>query len=131
MRKPFSVFLLLSLALAGCNSPTEEAAPTDVAETPGAAPGAAGEAAPADPELVTLSAAEQQAAGLQTGRVSSRAMGTGLAVTGVLDVPPESAVAITAPLGGFVESTQLLQGTRVRRGQVLAVIRNPDFVRMK
>lgn len=119
--------LALSVALAGCGpGPAETTEPT-ATET-----AAASEAArEADPALVTLSAAEQQAGGVRTGRVSARPMGTGLAVTGTLDVPPESTVAITAPLGGFVENTELLQGTRVRKGQVLAVIRNPEFVQLQ
>ena len=119
--------LLLGFSLAGCDSKTKEAAPAEAE----AAANETGGAAEADPELVTLSPAEQQAGGLKTGRVSARPMGTGLAVTGTLDVPPESSVAITAPLGGFVESTTLLQGTRVSKGQVLATIRNPDFVQLQ
>ncbi|MBC8082899.1 MAG: efflux RND transporter periplasmic adaptor subunit, partial [Hymenobacter sp.] len=89
------------------------------------------EAPEAAPDQVTLSPAEQRAAALKTGRVAARLMGTGLAVTGVLDVPPESAVSITAPLGGFVENTELLQGTRVRKGDVLAIIRNAGFVQLQ
>ena len=124
MRSSSFLTLLAALTLlAGCGKNTPDSAANEAAETPGATP--------ADPELVILTTAEQQAAGLRIGRVSARPMGTGLAVTGVLDVPPESSVAITAPLGGFVESTQLLQGTRVRRGQVLALIRNPEFVQLQ
>ena len=40
-------------------------------------------------------------------------------------------MSVTAPLGGFVDRTDLLQGSRVRKGQVLAVIRNPDFVQLQ
>jgi cobalt-zinc-cadmium efflux system membrane fusion protein len=131
MRTSFIFLLLLGLSFTGCDSKTKEAAPAEGAETSTEAAGAAGEATEADPELVTLSPAEQQAGGLKTGRIVSRPMGTGLAVTGTLDVPPESSVAITAPLGGFVENTELLQGTRVRKGEVLAVIRNPEFVQLQ
>jgi cobalt-zinc-cadmium efflux system membrane fusion protein len=49
----------------------------------------------------------------------------------VLDVPPEQLLAVSAPLGGFVERTTLLQGSRVRKGQVLATIRNPEFVQLQ
>lgn len=127
MRNSLFSLLLLGFTLAGCDSKTKEAAPT---ETEGTASETAG-AAEADPEVVTLSPAEQQAGGLKTGGLTKRAMGTGLAVTGTLDVPPESSVAITAPLGGFVENTTLLQGTRVSKGQALAVIRNPEFVQLQ
>lgn len=124
--------LLLSLSLAGCGEEKSESA--DHAEAPAAtseeagAEAAGGEAAA---DVVALSPAEQRAAGLQTGPVATRPMGAGLAVNGTLDVPPESAVSITAPLGGYVQSTELLQGTRVRKGEALAVIRNAEFVTLQ
>ncbi|WP_257872600.1 efflux RND transporter periplasmic adaptor subunit [Hymenobacter sp. J193] len=125
-----SLALLLSLTLAGCGADKLETAGNEPPETGAATGKEANETEPA-PDLVTLSAAEQQAAGLKTGLVQERPMGSGLAVNGTLDVPPESAVSITAPLGGYVQSTELLQGTRVRKGEVLAVLRNPEFVTLQ
>lgn len=128
MTKIAFLALLLALPLAGCNSnKNPHAAPETAAQPPQAAANDAEEVT----DLVTLSPAEQRAAGLQTGRVETRPLGTGLAVNGTLDVPPESAVSITAPLGGYVESTWLLQGSRVRKGEVLAVLRNPEFVTLQ
>ncbi|MGI4742672.1 MAG: efflux RND transporter periplasmic adaptor subunit [Janthinobacterium lividum] len=118
--------LLLSL-LAGCGAKEasldkDKAAPTE----------AAGEAAEqAAPDRVTLTTAEQQVGGVRLGALTQRPMSGGLKVNGVLDVPPENLVSVSAPLGGFVDRTDLLQGSRVRAGQVLAVIRNPDFVQLQ
>ncbi len=114
--------LPVALLLTGCQSPPDQPAE----------PRPANEAAAAKPqaktaEVVTLTPEEQRYGGVRTGRIGIRALGQGLKVNGTLDVPPENLVAITAPLGGFVESTHLLQGMRVRRGEVLAVIRNPEF----
>ncbi|QNE42285.1 efflux RND transporter periplasmic adaptor subunit (plasmid) [Hymenobacter sp. NBH84] len=133
MNKIASLVLLLGLTLAGCTTDKKETEPadTEAAETKEAAEGGETGEAEEAADVVRLSPAEQQAAGLKTGRISDRPMGAGLAVTGTLDVPPESAVSITAPLGGFVENTELLQGTRVRKGQVLATIRNPEFVTLQ
>ncbi|GAB2960555.1 efflux RND transporter periplasmic adaptor subunit [Hymenobacter coalescens] len=132
MYKFTSAALLLSLTLAGCGRNQPESAEPEKTEAAanGEQEAGVGEAEEAT-DLVTLSAAEQQAAGLKTGRLTNRPMGTGLAVNGTLDVPPESAVSITAPLGGYVQSTGLLQGTRVRKGEVLAVLRNPEFVTLQ
>ncbi|SHL96073.1 efflux RND transporter periplasmic adaptor subunit [Hymenobacter psychrotolerans] len=133
MNKIASLVLLVALTFqVGCSADKKESAD---AESATEVKGAGGEAREAESEeasdVVTLSAAEQQAVGLKTARLTDRPMGAGLAVTGTLDVPPESTVRITAPLGGFVENTELLQGARVRKGEVLATIRNPEFVALQ
>ncbi|MBX0293168.1 efflux RND transporter periplasmic adaptor subunit [Hymenobacter sp. HSC-4F20] len=130
MHKIATLMLLLSLTVASCTNKNENET-AEATQTPASAEGEEVEGAEESSDLVSLSPAEQQAAGIQTGRIQSRPMGAGLAVTGTLDVPPESAVSITAPLGGFVESTELLQGARVRKGEVLATIRNPEFVTLQ
>ena len=68
---------------------------------------------------------------MRLGTLTERPMSGGLKVNGVLDVPPENLVSVSAPLGGFIDRTDLLQGSRVRAGQLLAVIRNPDFVQLQ
>ncbi|WP_046243763.1 efflux RND transporter periplasmic adaptor subunit [Hymenobacter terrenus] len=120
----YKLAMLALLLSAGCtskNQPADEAA--------GAPTEADGPAAPAD--QVTLSAAEQQLATVRTGPLTPRLLGAGLKVNGVLDVPPDQLVSISAPLGGIVERTSLLQGALVRKGQVLAVIRNPEFIQLQ
>ena len=126
MRYLITAFLLLGL-LAGCGK-KEDA--TDTAATPDAsAAEAVAENGAAD--RVTLTADEQQLGGIRLGGFTRRPMSGGLKVNGVLDVPPENLVSVSAPLGGFVDRTDLLQGSRVRKGQVLATIRNPDFVQLQ
>jgi cobalt-zinc-cadmium efflux system membrane fusion protein len=124
---------LLSLALVSCGADKgadkEEAKADATAKTATAKGEEKGEEK--EPTKATLSPAERQSAGIALGRVLNRPLGTGLSVSGTLDVPPESAVAVATPLGGFVQSTDLLQGTYVRKGQVLAIIRNPDFVQLQ
>ncbi|WP_167852175.1 efflux RND transporter periplasmic adaptor subunit [Hymenobacter elongatus] len=119
------LYLLLLSLLASCGT-REESAKT---ETAAATTVAAAEAAVAD--RVTLSAAEQRAGSIRLGSLVERPMSGGVKVNGVLDVPPENLVSVSAPLGGIVDRTTLLQGTKVRAGQVLAVIRNPDFVQLQ
>ncbi|MGI4872641.1 MAG: efflux RND transporter periplasmic adaptor subunit [Janthinobacterium lividum] len=122
------LLLLLLALLAACGR-------QEAAETTGPDAAAAIEAKPAAeeaaPDRVTLTRAEQQMGGVRLGSLTQRPMSGGLKVNGTLDVPPENLVSVSAPLGGFVARTDLLQGSRVRPGQVLAVIRNPDFVQLQ
>lgn len=126
MRYLTTCFLLLAL-LAGCgkketNETSEASASLNKPATPPET---------AAPDRVTLTSAEQQMGGVRLGSITRRPMSGGLKVNGVLDVPPENLVSVSAPLGGFVDRTDLLQGSRVHAGQVLAVIRNPDFVQLQ
>ena len=124
----YLVFSLVLLGLlTGCGA---KDAPTEKEETTEAAPAKAG-IETATPDRVTLTTAEQQAGGVRLGALTQRPMSGGLKVNGVLDVPPENLVSVSAPLGGFIDRTDLLQGSRVRAGQVLAVIRNSDFVQLQ
>ena len=126
MRYLATVFLLVSL-LAGCgkkeNSADKKGTPEASASEEVAENGV--------PDRVTLTADEQQLGGIRLGTFTQRPMSGGLKVNGVLDVPPENLVSVSAPMGGFIARTDLLQGSRVRKGQVLATIRNPDFVQLQ
>ncbi|MGB5189102.1 efflux RND transporter periplasmic adaptor subunit, partial [Robiginitalea sp.] len=52
-------------------------------------------------------------------------------VSGMIDVPPENRVVISAVYGGFVKKTPLLVGDKVRKGQVVAVLENPEFLTLQ
>ena len=118
-------FLALLLLAAGCGSKTET---TETADAPAAAK-ADSTAAPTD--RISLTSDEWQLANIQTTALEQRVLGAGLKVNGVVDVPPDQLVSISAPMGGIVERTSLLQGMLVRKGQVLAVIRNPEFIQLQ
>ena len=127
MKLPIYHVVALGLLLsAGCQR--KEPAVTEAAAPPTAVP-ADGTAAPTD--LVSLTSDERQLANIQTTTLEQRVLGAALKVNGVLDVPPDKLVSISAPLGGIVERTSLLQGMLVRKGQVLAVIRNPEFIQLQ
>jgi cobalt-zinc-cadmium efflux system membrane fusion protein len=80
---------------------------------------------------VRLSADEQRVAGVRTGRVRYHSSGGALRVNGSLEAPPQSLVVISAPLGGYVERMPLLPGAHVRRGEAVALIRNPEFIQVQ
>lgn len=47
---------------------------------------------------------------------------------GMIDVPPENRAVINATMGGYIKTTPLLIGDKVRKGQVLVTIENLEFV---
>lgn len=80
---------------------------------------------------VQLSETQLRASGVVTGSARRMQLSEELRVSGVLDVPPQNLVSISAPLGGFVRSTELLQGMPIRKGQVLAELEHQDYIQLQ
>ncbi len=81
--------------------------------------------------VVELTGAQSKSAGIALGRIEEKQVSGTIRVNGVLDVPPQQLVSISAPLGGFLKTTPLLEGSRVKKGQVIAVIENLDFIQIQ
>ena len=77
---------------------------------------------------VSLTKDQYKVAEIQLGKIEMRNLSSVIKASGVLDLSPESMVFISAPLGGYVRSSGLLPGQEVRKGQVVAVIENPEFI---
>lgn len=78
--------------------------------------------------VVELTQAQYDQAKLELGSIKKRNIGSELQVNGMIDVPPQSNISINMPYGGFIKFIDMLPGTKVRKGQLLAVIENPDFI---
>ncbi|KAA6438041.1 efflux RND transporter periplasmic adaptor subunit [Dyadobacter flavalbus] len=81
--------------------------------------------------VVELTKAQYETAAVELGSASTRNLSAVVTANGVIDIPPQNLVSISAPLGGFVRKTELLQGMQVKKGQVLATIENPDFIQIQ
>src|SRR5689334_16696676 len=64
---------------------------------------------------VRLTDEQFKSIGIQLGSAETRRLSGNIKANGVLDVPPQNLVSISAPLGGFVKYTDLLQGMRVKK----------------
>ncbi len=77
---------------------------------------------------VELTQAQYESAEIELGFVEKRSISGVISANGLLDVPPQSKVSISAPMAGFVKSTKLLPGSKVTKGQVVAVMENQEYV---
>lgn len=50
---------------------------------------------------------------------------------GMIDVPPENRAVVNAIMGGYIKTTPLLVGDKVKKGLILVTIENPEFVSMQ
>ncbi len=112
------LILVLSITLIACG--TKEAPPVSEQKL-----------ATVSGDSVAVSHEQLVASGIELGLIQSRSLSGSVSVTGKLDVPPQNLVNITAPLGGFLRSTTLLQGMRVVKGQVIAVVENPEYIQLQ
>lgn len=110
------IAVLIILTLASCGSKEQEIAEAHHPE---------GE------NKVELSQAQYEQAAIEVGSIEERIIGSELRVNGVIDVPPQSNISVNMPYGGFVKYTEMLPGTKVKKGQLLAVMENPEFIQFQ
>lgn len=77
---------------------------------------------------VSISDAERMNASLETAVLAKQLIYTTLKVNGSIDVPPQNMVSISAPLGGYLKSSNLLPGMHVNRGESLATMEDPQYI---
>lgn len=82
-------------------------------------------------ETVELTQAQYESAEIGLGTIEKRSISGVISANGFLDVPPQSKVSISAPMAGFVKSTQLLPGSKVSKGQVVAILENQDYIQLQ
>ncbi|MBC9910147.1 efflux RND transporter periplasmic adaptor subunit [Chitinophaga varians] len=80
---------------------------------------------------VTLTGEQFKTAGITFGLPEKRDISSAIKVNGLLDVPPQQAVSVSVPMGGFIRQTTMLQGMPVKKGQVLAVLENMDYIQLQ
>ncbi|MEO5995391.1 MAG: efflux RND transporter periplasmic adaptor subunit [Chitinophagaceae bacterium] len=80
---------------------------------------------------VTLTDAQIKNAGIVTGKPQMRYMHSLLKVNGLVDVPPRNMLTISFPSGGYLKSTDLLPGMKIRKGQVLAVMQDQSVIQVQ
>lgn len=82
-------------------------------------------------DIVVLSDSQRRSAEIELGSLKPAVFHGTLRATGMLDVPPQNMNYISAPLGGFVKETPLLQGMRVNKGDLLVELQHPDYIQLQ
>ena len=114
----FLLIIILNLVFISCNNKsnsTEEAVEHEILP----------------PNTVEMNDDQSKMANIELGQIEYKSMSNILKINGLINVPPQNLVSISVNMGGFVKSTDLLQGSPVLKGQVLAVIENPEFIELQ
>lgn len=84
-----------------------------------------------DDTVVKLNAAQAKQIDLQLASVQQKNMSGILKLNGQIDVPPQNLISVSVPLGGYLKSSQLLPGTKVKKGQLLAIMEDPQYIQLQ
>lgn len=109
--------LFIAVLFASCGSKTEETKQEEHHEE--------------EVSVVELTPEQAKIINLKLGKIEMKDLSGAIKVNGMLDVPPQNLVSISAPMGGFVKSTELLQGMKVNKGQAIVVMQHPDYIQMQ
>ena len=114
---PLFVFMLLSslLFLSSCgNTASKEVAVKEVEILP--------------ENIVELNNDQYKMAGVTMGAVELRTLSNLIKINGLISAPPQNIATVSTTMGGFIKSTSLMQGSVIKKGQILAMVENPDFI---
>src|SRR5690606_25922925 len=115
------VFMTISLIFTACSN-REVSRPAQHAGDTASLAGMPHEAE----NMIRLSREEMQAAGIRLGRIEEKLLSEGMRVNGMLRVPNDSKAKATSLFGGIVSRLNVELGDQVSKGQVIALISNPD-----
>lgn len=82
-------------------------------------------------ELIELTAKQINAVGIQTGPVEQKNLNAVIKSSGQLAVPPQNKAEVNVLMGGIIRKINVLEGQAVKRGQVLVLLENTDFVKLQ
>jgi cobalt-zinc-cadmium efflux system membrane fusion protein len=85
----------------------------------------------ANENTVVLTKEQLNQAKLTLGRITPRNMSAVIRVKGKIDVPPQKMLSVSVPLGGYLQSTRLLPGMRVEKGDVIAVVTGEQYIQLQ
>lgn len=84
-----------------------------------------------DSNVASLNDKQIKNAGIKTALPEQKQISSVLKLNGKIDVPPQNIVSISVPLGGYLKTTKLLPGTRVKKGEILAVMEDQQYIQLQ
>lgn len=81
--------------------------------------------------IVTLTKGQIESAKIGLGSLEKKKLSTTLVVNGKIDVPPQNMVSVSMPLGGYLKYTKLLPGLQIRKGEVIAIMEDRQYIQLQ
>ncbi len=69
--------------------------------------------------------------GLKIGKPEFKTVHQYVKANGLLNIPPQNRASVSSPIGAVVKQIKVVQTQEVKKGQVLAILEHPDFVKLQ
>lgn len=80
---------------------------------------------------VQITAEQIKQAEIVIGEPQLKDMSTVIRLNGVIEVPPANKISVSNPFGGYIKKMNLLPGTRVKQGDILVVMEDPQYIQLQ
>ncbi len=110
------VFMLAVFTLAACSAEDENTETATAAESS---------------DEITITDEQFAKAKMQLGKIVEKTFSEKIRTTGMLDVPPKYKASVSVYYGGIVKEVDLLAGQKVKKGERLFTLENPDYIQMQ
>ena len=81
--------------------------------------------------IVQLSDKQIQSVGITTTTIQERAMQKLIRLNGKVEIAPSHISSVSSNMGGHIKSINVISGSRFNKGQVLAVVEDPQFIQLQ
>lgn len=124
---------LMILVVAGCSSQSANTPDEQEGEIQEASGGHDGEESHEEEGMGTVHLSELKfnSLDIKVDTLPTRPLAGVVEANGQLEVPPQHEATVTAILGANVTSIKVIEGDKVRKGQVLAYIAHPNLARLQ
>ena len=86
------------------------------------------EIAPKEDGFIHVTKAQFKSIGMRIENPTEQQFNISIKTSGKIDVPPQNRAQVTTFIGGYVKSTTLLVGDKVRKGQALITLESTEFL---
>ncbi len=86
---------------------------------------------PTQATAIVLTKNQKAAAGIELGQLEEKNLSERIHANGYFDVPPDKRAYVSAYRAGYVIQTSFLVGDRVQKGQVMALLENPEYIHLQ
>lgn len=81
--------------------------------------------------IVQMTDAQLKNAGIVIGKLENKTISSVLKLSGMIDVEPGNNVSISFPMGGYLKSAKLIVGMQIKKGAVIAVMEDQQFIQLQ